>query len=233
MSTVISFAKHSRIGNRKKNEDCAEISTRANSALLVVADGLGGHSGGEIASQTLVKKIVECFQKATIEQLQNQKVFFSYVISEAHRAIHKAAVAAGKAEFDPKTTCVIGLIYGNHLHWCHVGDSRLYLVRDGIIVFHTTDHVAKGFKKNAPISRCVGGTEVPKATLNESLKLENGDILFLCTDGAWHNLNIKDITSIDYNHPQPDLEKLLQEIENRNNMPSDNVTAIAACYGVE
>lgn len=233
MSTIISFAKHSRIGNRKNNEDCAEISTRANSALLVVADGLGGHSGGEIASHTLVEKIVECFQKATIEQLQNQKAFFPYVISEAHRAIHKAALAAGKIESEPKTTCVVGLIYGNHLHWCHVGDSRLYLVRDGIIVFHTTDHVAKGFKKNAPISRCVGGTEAPKATLNESLKLENGDILFLCTDGAWHNLNIKDITSINYSHPQPDLEKLLQEIENRNSMPSDNVTAIAACYGIE
>jgi serine/threonine protein phosphatase PrpC len=231
MSTTISFAKHSRIGKRKNNEDAAEIATRPNSALLVVADGLGGHSGGEIASQTLIDTIVKCFNEATNEQLQNQKAFFPYAVTEAHRAIHKAAVAAGKIEFDPKTTCVIAMIYGNNLHWCHVGDSRLYLVRDGMIAFHTTDHIAKGFKKNAPINRCVGGAEVPKATLNEPLKLEDGDMVFLCTDGAWHKLTLPDLLKIDYKNPQADIEKLLKKIEERNNAPSDNVTAIAACYG--
>ena len=50
MTTTISFGKNSRIGKRKNNEDAAEIVTRPNAAMLVVADGLGGHSGGEIAS---------------------------------------------------------------------------------------------------------------------------------------------------------------------------------------
>ena len=231
MSTTISFAKHSRIGKRKNNEDAAEIALRPNSALLVVADGLGGHSGGEIASQTLVDTIVKCFKEATNDQLKNQKTFFPYAVAEAHRAIHRAAKEAGKVEFDPKTTCVIAMIYGNDINWCHVGDSRMYLVRDNMIAFHTTDHVAKGFKKNAPINRCVGGAEPPKATLNEPLRLEDGDMIFLCTDGAWHKLTLPDLVTIDYKNPQSGLEDLLEVIEGRNNAPSDNITAIAACFG--
>jgi len=229
--TTISFAKGTRIGSRKNNEDSHDIVIRKNAALLVVADGLGGHSGGEIASRSLVNTVSENFKEASLEQLKNHKAFFSYVIAESHKMIHKAAIAAGKLEFEPKTTCVIGLILGDTLNWCHVGDSRLYLVRDGIIAFHTSDHIAKGFKKNAPINRCVGGTELPKPTLNEPLKLEHGDLTFLCTDGAWHSLQLSDLNSINFKNPQADLDALLKVIEGRNPPPSDNITAVAACFG--
>ena len=231
MTTTISFGKDSRVGKRKNNEDAAEIVTRPNAALLVVADGLGGHSGGEIASQTLVDTVKECFISATMEQIQDHKSFFSYAIASAHRAIHKAAVEAGKMQLEPKTTCVIAIIHGDIVTWCHVGDSRMYLMRDSMIAFHTTDHVAKGFKKNAPINRCVGGAEAPVPTLNEPLKLEQGDLLFLCSDGAWHTIKLNDFKSINFKNPQISLEKLLEVLEKRNPKPSDNVTAIAACYG--
>jgi len=231
--TTISFAKGTRIGKRKNNEDSHDIVFRENSALLVVADGLGGHSGGEVASQTLVETVTDCFKEATLEQLKNPKAFFSYAVTESHKMIHKAALKAGKIKFDPKTTCVIAIIHGDSLNWCHVGDSRLYLVRDGMIAFHTSDHIAKGFKKNAPINRCVGGSEPPKPTLNEALTLENGDLVMLCTDGAWHNLKLDDMTNMDFNNPQKDLNKLLKKIEERNSPPSDNVTAVTACFGTK
>lgn len=233
MTTTISFGKNSRIGKRKNNEDAAEIVTRPNIALLIVADGLGGHSGGEIASQTLVKTVKNCFLSATNEQIKDHDAFFNYSISLAHREIHKAAIAADKIQFDPKTTCVICIIHGDMASWCHVGDSRMYLLRDGIIAFHTTDHVAKGFKKNAPINRCVGGIEAPIPTLNQPMHLEDGDMLFLCTDGAWHTVKSADLKTIRFNDPQKSLEKLLEVLEKRNPQPSDNVTAIAACYGIK
>jgi len=231
--TTISFAKGTRIGKRKNNEDSHDIIFRENTALLVVADGLGGHSGGEVASQTLIETVGKCFNEASAEQLKNPKAFFSYAVTESHKMIHKAATAAGKIQFDPKTTCVIAIIYGDTLNWCHVGDSRLYLVRDNMIAFHTTDHIAKGFKKNAPINRCVGGSEAPKPTLNESLTLEAGDLVLLATDGAWHNLTLSDMTNINFVNPQKDLNKLLKTIEHRNAPPSDNVTAVVACYGAK
>jgi len=109
----------------------------------------------------------------------------------------------------------------------------MYIVRDGMIIFHTTDHVAKGFKRNAPINRCVGGAESPVPTLNEPLKLEHGDLLFLCTDGAWHTIKLGDLKSINFQNPQASLESLLEVLEDRNPKPSDNVTAIAACYGTK
>ena len=231
--TTISFAKGTRIGKRKNNEDSHDIVMRDNAALLIVADGLGGHSGGEIASRSLVNTVGQCFIEASIDQLKNHKAFFSYAIAEAHKMIHKAAVAAGKFEFEPKTTCVIAFIHGDTLNWCHVGDSRLYLVRDGMIAFHTSDHIAKGFKKNAPINRCVGGSEAPKPTLNESLKLEQGDLVFLCTDGAWHQLKLDDLNKVKFENPQGSIDKLLKAIEGRNPHPSDNITAVAACFGAK
>jgi len=231
--TTISFAKNTRLGKRKNNEDSHDIVMRNNAALLIVADGLGGHSGGEIASQSLVNTIGQNFLDATDEQLKSPKTFFAYTIAEAHKMIHKAANAAGKITYDPKTTCVLAMIQGDQLDWCHVGDSRLYLIRDEMVVFHTSDHVAKGYKKNAPINRCVGGVEPPKPTLNESLTLETGDILFLASDGAWVNLRLEDLTNINKENPQPDLEKVLAQIEERNSDPSDNVTGIVACFGTK
>jgi len=75
--TTISFAKNTRLGKRKNNEDSHDIVMRNNAALLIVADGLGGHSGGEIASQSLVNTIGQNFLDATDEQLKSPKTFFA------------------------------------------------------------------------------------------------------------------------------------------------------------
>ena len=63
------------------------------------------------------------------------------------------------------------------------------------------------------------------------MQLEENDLIFLCSDGAWKNLEIDDLNAIDKSFPQPDLDILLRKLERRNSYPSDNVSAALICWG--
>lgn len=225
------FAKQSYIGDRELNEDRVAIFHRKDASLLVVADGLGGHAGGEVASQALIEAVGETFLDLTEEQLADPRSFMNLSVNYAHKCIHRKSGELGFLEYVPKTTAVLGLLIGETLHWCHVGDSRLYIVRDEMIIFHTSDHIAKGYGKNAPINRCVGGIERPIPTISDPIDLEQGDRIFICSDGAWKNVEVADILGINQKFPQPDLDILLRRLERRNSYPSDNVTAAILCWG--
>lgn len=231
MTLTATFACQSYIGDRELNEDRAAIVEREDATLLVVADGLGGHAGGEIASQALVDAVSETFLDLTAEQLKDPRSFMTISVNYAHKFIHRRASEEGMLDYVPKTTCVMAVLVGDKLSWCHVGDSRLYIVRDNMIIFHTADHTAKGYGKNAPINRCVGGVERPVPAIAEPMLLEAGDLVFLCSDGAWKNLNIDDLNNIDHSFPQPDLDILLRKLERRNSYPSDNISAAMMCWG--
>ncbi|MGH1543778.1 MAG: PP2C family protein-serine/threonine phosphatase [Arenicella sp.] len=231
MTSNATFAHQSYIGDRELNEDRAAIVERPDSTLLILADGLGGHAGGEIASQALVDAVSETFLGLTEEQLKEPKSFMTLAVNYAHKFIHRRASEEGMLDYVPKTTCVLALLVDNVLLWCHVGDSRLYIVRDEMIIFHTSDHIAKGYGKNAPINRCVGGVERPIPAISEPMLLEDGDIVFLCSDGAWKNLTVEDLNRIEKSFPQPDLDILLRKLERRNSYPSDNVSASMLCWG--
>ncbi len=225
------FAQQSYIGNREMNEDRVAIFHRHDSTLLIVGDGLGGHAGGEVASQVLIEAVGETYLGLTDEQIKDPNGFMNISVNYAHNCIHKKAKELGFLEYVPKTTSVMALLIGNTLHWSHVGDSRLYIVRDGMIIFHTSDHVAKGYARNAPINRCVGGVDRPVPTISNPIKLEEGDRVFLCSDGAWKNIEVEDILGMDQKFPQPDMDILLRRLERRNSYPSDNVTAALLCWG--
>ena len=231
MTLCATFAQQSYIGDREMNEDRAAVIERPDATLVVVADGLGGHAGGEIASQAFIDAVGETFLSLSEEQLANPKSFMHLAVSYAHKNIHRRAAEEGLLEYVPKTTCVVALVHGDQIIWCHVGDSRLYIVRDDMIIFHTSDHIAKGYGKNAPINRCVGGVERPIPAISEPMTLEENDLIFLCSDGAWKNLEIEDLNGIDKSFPQPDLDILLRKLERRNSYPSDNVSAALVCWG--
>jgi len=231
MTLRATFAQQSYIGDREMNEDRAAVVERPDATLVIVADGLGGHAGGEIASQALIDAVSETFLGLSTDQLDDPKSFMHLAVSYAHKHIHRRAAEEGLLDYVPKTTCVLAFVRDDQIIWCHVGDSRLYIVRDEMIIFHTSDHIAKGYGKNAPINRCVGGVERPLPAISEPMTLEENDLVFLCTDGAWKNLEIEDLNAIDKSFPQPDLDILLRKLERRNSYPSDNVSAAVICWG--
>lgn len=231
-----SVAQQSNQGGRDYNEDSIAVFERDDSILLIVADGLGGHAGGDLASQTLVDAISESFKKATDAQLENADTFLSLSINYAHHMIHRRAVSQGFQVDSPKTTCVICLINDGIAHWAHSGDSRLYQIRKRKIIFVTEDHVSDkpGRAGNAPINRCVGGLDLPKPEIHEPVKLQENDILVLASDGAWHSFQPDDLREyVDPEHPTLGLDSLLQKLEHRNKSPSDNLSMVILFWGVE
>ncbi len=231
-----SLSQQSHQGGRDYNEDRTAIFERDGTILLVLADGLGGHDGGEIASQALVDAMGDSFTKATEKQLSKPGSFLTLSINFAHHTVHRRAVNQGFNVDSPKTTCVVCLIHKGIATWAHSGDSRLYLIRKREIIMVTEDHVSKklGREKNAPINRCVGGLENPRPQVGDSYEMEEGDILFLATDGAWACFNPDDLSDyVDPQHPSLGLDSLLQALENRNKAPSDNLSVVVLFWGVK
>jgi len=230
-----SIGQQSHQGGRDYNEDRVAIFERDNSVLLVLADGLGGHAGGEIASQALVDAMGDSFKKATEKQLQKADSFLTLSINYAHHTVHRHAVNRGFSVDSPKTTCVVCLINDGIATWAHVGDSRLYLLKNRSIEFVTADHISKkaGHEHNAPISRCVGGLESPRPEVSKPHEMKDGETLFLATDGAWATFKPDDLFEyVDAEHPTLGLDSLLQELERRNKVPSDNLSIVVCFWGV-
>ncbi len=231
-----SVGQQSHQGGRDYNEDSTGIFEREDAVMLVVADGLGGHEGGEVASQCFVESMGDSFKKATPAQLEKAQSFLTLSINFSHHAIHRRAVSVGLPVESPKTTCVVCLIYKGVAHWAHSGDSRFYLIRKRQARFITTDHVSEklGRKGNAPINRCVGGLEAPRPEVSEPRKMRDGDVFFLATDGAWACFDPNDLTDyVDPEHPELGLDGLLQTLEQRNKVPSDNLSAVVLYWGVK
>jgi serine/threonine protein phosphatase PrpC len=231
-----SVAQQSNQGGRDYNEDRTAIFEREKAVLLIVADGLGGHAGGAVASQAFIDALGVSFSKATHEQLSNAESFLTLSINYAHHMIHRRAVSQGYDVASPKTTCVVCLIYHGVAQWAHSGDSRLYLIRKRMIIDQTTDHVSNkvGPSGNSPINRCVGGIESPKPHVSEPLELNLGDTFVLASDGAWANFEPVDLKDyIDPEHPTLGLDSLLQTLENRNKAPSDNLSMVVMFWGTK
>ena len=131
--------QESRPGARPNNQDRVAYSYTRESLLLVVADGMGGHLHGEIAAQIAVQYIIESFQRAAKPMIQDELMFLSRSLSNAHAAIQDYAFDKSLPEA-PRTTVVACLIQNSVAFWAHAGDSRLYLIRRGRIVQQTKDH---------------------------------------------------------------------------------------------
>jgi len=136
-----SITQKSHQGGRDYNEDRTAIFEKNGTIFLVLGDGLGGHAGGEIASQALIDALGDSFNKATDEQLDDAATFLTLAINFAHHTVHRRATMSGLRVDSPKTTCVACLIRDGVAVWGHSGDSRLYMINNRQIDFTTKDHI--------------------------------------------------------------------------------------------
>jgi protein phosphatase len=123
---------------RKQNQDYYYVS--GDKFFFVIADGMGGHKAGEVASAMTVKHIVSEFERqCTVPEIFNPEEFFKSIVKSANAEIRK------KAGEDPElsgmgTTVAIAWIYKNILFTCHVGDSRIYVIDKTAIREIGNDH---------------------------------------------------------------------------------------------
>lgn len=237
-------AQASLLGNRKTNQDRHLILEAPDSILLALADGMGGHPRGEMAAQILMDTSRKAFLTSR-KPIANPRVFLSGLMDLAHHQI----LDYGRRQtplIEPRTTGVLCLIQENNAYWAHIGDSRFYLMRDGVIALRTDDHsYVEHLRQQGIISaaqvhthrfrnyvtRCLGGlTNQPVAELNGPFLLERGDTILLCSDGFWSALPERPVVEVLFRSNQPlsaAINLLSGQAENNSKPESDNVTAVA------
>jgi serine/threonine protein phosphatase PrpC len=165
--------------------------------LAVIADGMGGHEGGQEASRLAVETVREVYDKGFRDDpqtalLESFATAHTRILNYAER--HPAFQGMG-------TTCTAFVLRGRNLYFAHVGDSRLYLIRDASISRLTRDHSYVGRLVESGLVRAEdaerhpqrhiltaalgAGLEVAADGAEQGRALQDGDHLLLCTDGLW------------------------------------------------
>ncbi len=238
-------AQISLVGHRKINQDRCIILESGSSVLLVLADGLGGHAHGDIAAQCLVDSARMLFKKVDL-MVGGAEFFLQRILEEAHDRILTFGLSQDPPEA-PRTTAVLVLVQDGEVTWMHLGDSRLYMFRDGEVLSKTRDHsyverllqkgkISERDKHRHPkrnyITRCLGGKGAcPKGeSQRERLFLRYGDLLLACSDGFWGHLPERKIIEAlaDYSgNLSAGIQMLAQQAVEQAAPYSDNVTAVA------
>lgn len=221
--------------------------------LAVLADGMGGHRAGEVASAMAVGTIISELSSA-LRELEPGQInadtgntrdgeLIQQAIEKANLAIHDTA-ARSPAYEGMGTTVVVAAFYNDRVSMAHVGDSRLYRLRDSVLEQITTDHslshelIAKGYFQNAEevaaaglknaITRALGLDAGVQVDLKEDAVLPD-DIYLLCSDGLTDMVADPEIQSIVASHganlPQA-AERLIAVA--KQNGGKDNISVILA-----
>jgi serine/threonine protein phosphatase PrpC len=179
----------SETGRRSRNEDFAAVVLeppgRMTGVVAAIADGIGGAKGGRVAAELAVRQVLDGYLSQS-ETLSVRRTA-GHAIECANRWIH----AQGRA--DPlleKMGCTLTLVVlrGRRLHGLHVGDSRLYRLRDGKLSRLTRDHRPEGQADGAMLTRAIGAEETVRIDYF-SEELQPHDRLLLVTDGVHGSLS--------------------------------------------
>ena len=240
--------QESRKGSRKVNQDRIAYTYSRDTLLLVVADGMGGHAGGEIAAQLCARLFVERFQQEAKPVLKNPTQFLQDSMLRAHAALGSYAAQFSMLE-TPRTTCVACIVQAGQAYWAHVGDSRLYLFRQGGLIGQTKDHSkvqylidqgligvddAATHPDRNKIFSCLGGLADPVIDLSRRTPLRNGYVIVMCTDGLWGVMKREEIA--DWLVSTPILTtgpQMMREAEKRGGPDGDNLSVIVVRWGPE
>jgi PPM family protein phosphatase len=221
---------------RNSNEDWPIANPR--SRVFIVADGMGGHAAGEIASRMTAEKVEEIVTGgkpgSNIGEILKEAVF------EANTAVHETQKVRAECRGMGSTLTVLTFSEDQY-YIAQVGDSRAYLWRDGTLVQITRDHslvweslyeknliskdaISRHWQKNL-ITRSIGTQPQVEADYYAGLVLD-GDLFLLCSDGLTDVLSDNDISQILSNGSSADPQKLCSALINAANSGGgpDNVT---------
>jgi len=228
---------------REHNED--SISWDIDLGLIMLADGMGGHNAGEVASDMAVSAIHDALLDVLTPDMLAANVIkcedavresVVYANEEIHEQAHARIECAGMG-----TTLVLALFHDNNITYAHVGDSRIYRIRNGEIKQITQDHslvqemVDNGYLSEEEamlstsrnlITRALGIAPEVEVDVTSD-ELDDEDIYILCSDGLSDMVNDADIRRIVTEY-RPNLEKAAEALVNQANQNggSDNISVI-------
>ena len=192
----------SLVGDRAINQDRTAVFRGEDALFLVLADGLGGHPRGERAAEIVVETCKEAFE-ASARPIPDPARFLTRTLHKAHERITLFGLEQ-RPPIEPRTTVVAALIQAGEMLSVHAGDSRLYLLREHAPFYRTTDDsyiellrqqgIAADRQQDTSarrhfVTKCLGGSLLLPEILPERTPLERGDLLVLCSDGFWSQVD--------------------------------------------
>ena len=179
----IKYTIFSEAGVRRANQDVCRIveMPEHDRTLMVVCDGMGGHSMGDVAAEAVCNAICEYWNSNTHTKDSETKVIEA--CKAASDALYKRSRVVRPIEMG--TTMVMASVEGNIVTIAHCGDSRCYLLRDGEVVYQTRDHADPHWGSEV-VTRCFFSMN-PEVAEPEVARFEvlPGDRVFLCSDGVY------------------------------------------------
>ncbi len=234
----------SRKGGRAKNEDRMGYCYTRSAGLFALADGMGGHPEGEVASQLALQTLSALFQRDAKPTLKDPLRFLQDAVQAGHQQLLRYATDRGLLD-TPRTTVVACLLQGDAAYWAHCGDSRLYLVRGDTLLARTRDHSyselhgalqqsgqplpadAHRFNRNV-LFTCLGSPGKPIVDTAGPVPLAPGDRFMLCSDGLWGALSDETIVrSLAAQAVSASVPDLADQALRSAGAKSDNVTVLA------
>ena len=234
----------SRRGGRPKNEDRMGYCYTRSAGLFALADGMGGHPEGEVASQLALQTIAALFQRDAQPTLKDPARFLQEAVLAAHHQLLRYATERGLLD-TPRTTLVACVLQGEAAYWAHCGDSRLYLLRGDKLVVRTRDHsytelhgaLAQSgqpvplenqrYNRNV-LFTCLGSPGKPVVDTAGPTPLQPGDRIMLCSDGLWGSVSDELIVQQLSRQPISDaVPELAEQALRIGGSRSDNVTVLA------
>jgi protein phosphatase len=176
--------------------------------MFVLADGVGGHEKGEVASKTAVESMVAGFHKA--KDGESHSTLLQRLVQQANTSVFEAAVTGGRSSAGMATTIVACALRYDRVSVAHVGDSRCYLIRNGKAAQITRDHTvaseqvrmglvtaqeAAAGQTSHILSRSLG-TELIANIDTDDHQIFPGDVLLLCSDGLHGEVEASEMAAI-------------------------------------
>jgi serine/threonine protein phosphatase PrpC len=231
----------SRRGGREKNEDRMGYCYTRDSGLFALADGMGGHPEGEVASQLALQTMAALFQRDAHSTLEDPIRFLQEAVMAGHHQLLRYASEKGLMD-TPRTTIVACILQGNSAYWAHCGDSRLYFVRGDKLIARTRDHSYSELQQTlsavVPLNErynrnvlftCLGSPGKPVVDTAGPLILQKGDRIMLCSDGMWGTVEDDEIVRhLSTSTISDAVPELVEVALRKGGVKCDNVTVLAA-----
>lgn len=226
---------------RKNNEDNFAILVERN--LFIVADGMGGHKAGEVASRVAVESLIDYFSDDVIRQMSGNTMTIQHeLVTSFLRTNEKVmAMAAEDAELQGMgCTLIACLVDGQNVYFCHVGDVRGYLATGRSLTQVTTDHsLVAGQTGNSSVGGSSLGRNIvtrgigfpfPEEPELHHVTVKSGDRVLLCSDGLWGMLDDDAIKTIlqQSSSAEEACDVLVQQANEAGG--KDNVTAVVVSF---
>ena len=248
----IKFGNAQHIGGRLKQEDSFGYSNISDSmkisqkgVLAVLADGMGGLSYGKEISEYVVSAALSMFEN--LNYSQPFYIQIENIIRKINNEVSNRFSKNGKS--DAGSTIVLAFIYKTKLYWASVGDSRLYLLRDGYLYQINEDHdylnhlleaVINGNitltealadpQKNS-LTSFIGNEKLPYIDISlKGFSIQRGDKIILCSDGVYNSISDAEFIELLKKEPQVSADRIIRSIVSKKLNNQDNITIMIINY---